>query len=343
MNEPYLDASSHGPDRGRTAHDEPYGARQPGRSRAGTAKRRTLLVATTFLLGLGGGYLLWGGAPGSAASLASSDEESARRSQQATNERLLLQVNPQEGYALPLGFGNLGPQLLAAGAIDYDRFVQLYERAGKPLTEAQRAVLNGRVDDPIVIDKQNAYFLLNFFWALGLTNQNAILTEGPMTKYGEDQIGRFASTGGWTVGAKPATELYSSAPIVPLTPAQQARLERVAQGVYRPCCNNSTYFPDCNHGMAMLGLLTHLASQDATEAEMFEAAKYANAFWYPQQNLELAVYFQNTTGQDFSDVDAEQIVSRDFSSGAGFQAVHQSLVSRGVLQQAPSAGSGCSV
>ena len=30
---------------------------------------------------------------------------------------------------------------------------------------------------------------------------------------------------------------------------------KIAKGIYRPCCNNSTYFPDCNHGMAMLGLL----------------------------------------------------------------------------------------
>lgn len=44
--------------------------------------------------------------------------------------------------------------------------------------------------------------------------------------------------------------------------------------------------------MAMLGLLELMASQGASVDEMFQAAKYANAYWYPQQSLELATYFK---------------------------------------------------
>ena len=56
--------------------------------------------------------------------------------------------------------------------------------------------------------------------------------------------------------------------------------------------------------MAMLGLLELMASQDATLDEMLEAAKYVNAFWYPQQTLEQAVYFLKTEGKAYQDVDA---------------------------------------
>jgi hypothetical protein len=48
---------------------------------------------------------------------------------------------------------------------------------------------------------------------------------------------------------------------------QQKRLEEVTIGVFRPCCDNPHAFPDCNHGMAMLGLL-ELMARDASVDEM---------------------------------------------------------------------------
>ena len=71
---------------------------------------------------------------------------------------------------------------------------------------------------------------------------------------------KFSSTGGWTLAAKPITELYASLDLIPLTAEEQKMVEEVAAAVYRSCCNNSTFFPDCNHSMAMLGLLELMAS-----------------------------------------------------------------------------------
>ena len=195
----------------------------------------------------------------------------------------------------------------------------------------------------MAITRDNSYFLLNFFWALGLANRNTLLDEGPMMQNGEEGVGRFASTGGWTLGTKPATEFYSSAPIISLTAEQQARLEEVAQGVYRPCCGNPTSFPDCNHGMAMLGLLELMASQDATEDEMFEAAKYVNAHWFPQQMLEVATYFETAEGVSFADLDGRMASGPDYFSGRGFGDVHQWLADNGLLEQLPGQGGSCGV
>ena len=174
--------------------------------------------------------------------------------------------------------------------------------------------------------------MLNFFWALGLTNQNAILTDGPMMSGGRDKVGGFASTGGWTLGSKKSTDLYASTRIMTLTDEQQARLLEVASVVYRPCCNNPTHFPDCNHGMAMLGLLELMASQGASTAQMFETAKYVTAFWYPQQMLELATAFKAADKQEFAQVDAKTVVSYQYASISGFQAVHQWLSQNGLLR-----------
>jgi hypothetical protein len=256
---------------------------------------------------------------------------------------LIDQVNPPDGYELPIRYGDFAPKLVAAGVIDYAGFVKLYQEIGSPLNKQQIALLTKGSDAPVVISKENQHFLLNLFWALGLANQNRILTDGPMMRNGKEQVVNFASTGGWTLATRPVAELYASQSIIPLTDEQQKRLEEVAAGVYRTCCDNPTHYPDCNHGMAMLGLLELMASQGASVAEMFEAAKYVNAFWFPQQSLELAVLFKTTKNVEFAQVEASQVVGQQLFSGSGFQAVHQWLAENGKLDQAPDGGGSCGV
>ena len=294
-----------------------------------------LVTLIAFVAGLAGGYLI-------------GNYEHSRMNSNSSNHpvdtaALAEQINPAKGFTLPAKYGDIGPQLLAAGAIDYDKFGAVYERSGQPLTDQQLAILKDGSDAQIVISRDDAYFLLNFFWAFGLANENPILTEGPMMKNGPEEVTNFASTGGWTIASKPVIKIYASTPMVTLTHDQQSLLEEVAAQVYRPCCNNPTHFPDCNHGMAMLGMLELMAAQGATEAEMFEAAKYINAFWYTSQTVELATFFKATQKLDFARVDGQQLVGANFSSSTGFQNIHQWLVSNGQLEQAPGGGSSCGV
>jgi hypothetical protein len=86
-----------------------------------------------------------------------------------------------------------------------------------------------------------------------------------------------------------------------------------------------------------------MAGQDASEEEMFEAAKYVNSFWYPQQALETAVFFQAAMGLGYDDVGGRMAVGPEVFSGSGFQSVHEWLASNGKLEQAPNSGGGCSV
>ena len=282
-----------------------------------------------FLLGLGSGYLKWG------------QDETAEARQQEQLAALHEQVNPPDGFALSVSYGSLGPRLVEAGVIDYDAFAAIYENSGNPLSTEQIEILKNGSDGEIVIDADNAHFLLNFFWAVGLANQNSILTEGPMVQNSDGQVERFASTGGWSLATKPVTEFYASMDLIRLTAAQQKLVEEVAAGIYRPCCNNHTLFPDCNHGMAMLGVLQLMASKGATAEEMFEAAKYINAYWFPQQTLETAIYLQLNENVDFKDADAKLVVSEKFSSGSGASMVHQDLQTKGLLKQSPGQGGSC--
>lgn len=258
-------------------------------------------------------------------------------------QALFAQVNPKEGYSISAKYADLGPKLLANGAIDLEKFKSIYERSGSPLTEEQLKILTEGLDKEITINQENSHFLLNFFWALGLANKNPLLEKGPITQYGENQIGSFASTGGWSVGAKDVMDIYAKSRIITLTEEQQQKVEEVANNSYRPCCGNSTAFPDCNHGMALLAVLELLAANNASVKEMYETSKYFNAFWFPQNYLDLAMYFKAKEGQDFQNVDPKLVVSSEFSSGQGWSKTKKWLADNNLIEQAPQSGGSCGV
>jgi hypothetical protein len=91
--------------------------------------------------------------------------------------------------------------------------------------------------------------------------------------------------------------------------------------------------------MAMLGLLELLASQNATAARMFDAAKYANAYWFPQQAVETALYLNSASNLEFPTVDGRVLTADALASASGFGALHQRLQASGLLPQ-QSGGSG---
>ena len=269
--------------------------------------------------------------------------EGGRRSSDSEGSAadLASQVFPEEGYALGVRYGSMGPKLIEAGVIDLDKFVQVYERAGRPLTKEQMKILTEGSSEEIVITRENAYFLLNLFWAFGLANKNAILEKGPLAQYrGLAGVGAFASTGGWTLSKTKATDYYARFSLAPLSTAQQKELEEFAYNSYRPCCNNSTAFADCNHGMAALGMAELMAASGASAQEMFVALKHVNAYWFPQQYLDLARYFQVREGLAWREVDPRVVMGKNFSTASGWSRARNWLKRNNAEAQAPSGGGG---
>lgn len=228
-------------------------------------------------------------------------------------------VLPSEGFELPVAWKDYGKQLSDKGVIDQQKFEALYSKRGG-LSEEERKLLSGADNGKLKITSENSAVILNLLWAFGLGNKNQILEKGPMTDKNYGGAERFASTGGWTLSKDKAMNYYSKYAFVTLTDEQQAAVERVSQNIYRPCCNNSTYFPDCNHGMAMLGLLELLASQGVLEDEMYRVALEVNSFWFPQTYLTLAKYFKEK-GVDWKNTDAKLLLSKEYSSSSGYKQV----------------------
>ncbi|MBI2446451.1 MAG: hypothetical protein HYV51_01365 [Parcubacteria group bacterium] len=235
------------------------------------------------------------------------------------------QVILPDSVELPVIWGNLGSQMIAAGVIDRSKFEAIYARRDK-LTDYEKQLLEGETGK-LKINQENSSFILNILWALGLGNKNEILEKGPMTDSRYGGIGNFASTGGWTLArGDPSTSLgqgamnhYSKHVFIKLTPQQQKLVEEISKNIYRPCCDNPTYFPDCNHGMAMLGLLELLASQGVSEQEIYKAALAVNSYWFPDTYLTIAKYLKEKKNINWIDADSKEILGRNYSSASGYQ------------------------
>ena len=251
----------------------------------------------------------------------SQSNASPQSAQQVVTDPLEAAVIPPSGVFIPVRWGNLGTQLVREGVIDRKQFDALYADRGGILPETKK-LLEESSNDQVTITPENAGQLLNLLWALGLANQNRILTEGSMQdpKYGVGDVARFASTGGWTLAQGTAMDHYSKHALIPLTTDQQALVERVAQNVYRPCCGNPTSFPDCNHGMAMLGLLQLMASQGVSETNMYRAALVMNSYWFPDTYLTIAKYLAQK-GVSWAAVDPKEILGPDYSSASGYRQI----------------------
>jgi len=226
------------------------------------------------------------------------------------------EVTPSAGVILPVVWGDFGIQLIKSGAINVDKFKALYEQRGT-FTDEEKSFLLGQNNGKLKITPENAGYFLNLFWALGLASNNPILDSGEMMnpKYGGAR--NFASTGGWTIAQGNPMDHYSKHSFFALTPDQQALVEKVSENIYRPCCGNSTHFPDCNHGMAMLGLLELMASQGVNEQDMYKTALTVNAYWFPDQYATIAQYFKQKK-IEWKTVNPKTILSSDFSSAQGF-------------------------
>jgi len=258
-------------------------------------------------------------------------------SEVAETGAVALGVLPEGGSVLPVRWENTGAKLVSVGAIDLNKFKAIYEERGA-FTDEYKNLLLGQNNGQLKITEDNAGYLLNLFWALGLSSKNPILENGEMTDPAYGGAGGFASTGGWTVAVGDPMDHYSRHKFFDLTLQQQALVDKVSKGIYRPCCGNSTHFPDCNHGMAMLGLLELMASQGASEREMWQTALVVNSYWFPDTYVTIATYMKNK-GVAWKDVDPKEMLGKNYSSVSGFQKISASVPQKGTSK----GGSGCGV
>lgn len=264
------------------------------------------------------------------------DNISSVEMQQITDQFL-----PLNGYEINAHWGAIGPNLINSGIIDAAKFKELYNpENGLKIGELE--ILEKWSASKIKITRENSHFVLNMLWAFGLGQKNSILTDGDMSKYGDYK--RFASTGGWTISSKPLDDIYSKFDWLNLDSKQEDRIKEISGNIYRPCCNNSTAFPDCNHGMAALGLIEIMVANEIADEEIYDALKHFNSFWFSSSYLETAIYFKKIKNIDWNDVDSKEILSKEYSSANGWaKNIHKELEKHPDLLPKNLEGTGCGI
>jgi cytochrome c-type biogenesis protein CcmH/NrfF len=251
--------------------------------------------------------------------------------------RLQAQVLSEEGIEIPIKWGDLGKRLVEIGVIDEEKFVSLF-RSG-PISGTDNVyeeILAGEYDGNIVLTQENSRFVLNTLWALGLAQRSQVLDD---MKEEYPQVANLAATGGWTIGKANAMEYYGNHDLVDLTSEQQVLVKQITENIYRPCCNNHTAFADCNHGMAMLGLVELMVANGNSEEEIYDVALAVNTTWFPDTYLTIAKYMEKERGLAWEEVDSKEALGAEFSSGSGFRKV----LAQVEPVQSSGSGGGCGV
>ena len=243
---------------------------------------------------------------------------------QKTAQELKKEVLPALGYSTSLTWGNLGKKLVEEGAIDPAKYQEIFKSPADGQDEMD--ILEGNSTKKISINENSSHFVLNTLWAVGLLQKSKVLDGGPMKTAGY-KTENFASTGGWNLGKKNTMELYSSVELVSLNDFQQNLVKKIADNVYRPCCDNPASFPDCNHGMAALGLIELEVAAGIPEGQIYKDVLAFNSFWFPQNYLDIAAYLKQE-GSSWSKADPKAILGKDYSSASGSTKISSSLKSR---------------
>ena len=213
-----------------------------------TAKLNYFLVNKSYLTGLLTGFLLgllfFVLIPKLQEKIKKTDPTNqaitAEKTASVQSEQLISEVTQKvlpEKFDLGVSFGDTVKKLVETGAIDRQKFMDLYQNRGGLPAEFQNLFDEASAEE-ITVTKENNAILLNLLWPLGIANKTDFLAAGPM----KEDSANYASTGGWTLGKQDAMNYYSKFSYIQLSAEQQKIVQEIADKVYRPCCGNPTSF-----------------------------------------------------------------------------------------------------
>jgi hypothetical protein len=251
-------------------------------------------------------------------------------------ERMEKEVLPDKGFQSKIVLGDLVPRMVKEEIIEMAKFEKLYESRGG-LSDEERRMLLEPSSKPLLVNDDNAAFLLNLLWPLGMSNR---LRENGLDA--TKSVNSFASTGGWTLGHKTGNFYYNQLDFFSLTPEEETRVRRIAESTYRPCCNNSTFFQDCNHGSGALALIELGVKQGLSDDEIYKTLLAFNSYWFPQNYIEIGMYFKAVKHRSWAKVDPREVLSKEYSSISGFFENVDDVVSKFPEFERSRVGGGCS-
>ena len=248
-------------------------------------------------------------------------------------------VLPWAGYVSRVALKDSIMRTISAGAIDRDKYLTL--KGGAEYLPAEcLGALDRASDAPLHLTTANASEYVDLLWPVGLANHLLANETGSIA--GPD-VDNFASTGGWNLGqAETGGQYFNKHAIIDLTADQQELAVRVAKSTFRPCCDNPTFFQDCNHGSALFAVLQLGASQGLDEDALYREALAFNSFWFPDTYVATALFFKAMHQVAWSDVDPKMVAGHQYSTASGWdENVWQPLQARPDLLPPPTNNVNC--
>jgi len=229
---------------------------------------------------------------------------------------VMKHVTPTAGFTTSVTFGDTIQRLIRAGVLDPEKLKALYQSSGGVPAWVER-LLTAPSKEPIELSFKTASYLLNLLWPIGLATKTSFNDESPINN---DTLPSYASTSSWSLGREPnGARYFNSVDTLSMTESQGIAALEIAQSTYRPCCNNSTYFQDCNHGSALLGIIELATAQGMPKTEVLRVALMANSFWFPKEYIKTALYLMLFEGRSWNDVAPQHILEARLSSASGWQ------------------------
>lgn len=225
-------------------------------------------------------------------------------------------VTPQDGFNTGIVFGDALQQIISAGVLVPSKLKAFYARKGG-MPPPVAALLAAPSTAPIRFTAGTASHFLSLLWPIGLATRASFNADSPANG---PHLPRLASTAGWTLGReKNGAAYFNKVDALKLSDEQSALVRQVASHIYRPCCDNSALFQDCNHGSAMLGLLELGASQGMEKEKLERVALAANSFWFPREYLKTAFYFALFENRSWEDISPAVLLDKPYSSATGWR------------------------
>lgn len=248
-------------------------------------------------------------------------------------------VLPWAGHFSAISLKDSVMRTIAAGAIDREKYLA-FKGGAEYMPADCYAALSRAPDKSIHLTNTNASGYVDLLWPVGLSNHLPANESGSIAR---PDVDNFASTGGWNLGrAETGGVYFNKHSIVDLTLEQQDLAVRVAKTTFRSCCDNSTFFQDCNHGSALFAVLQLGASQGLDEDALYREALAFNSYWFPDTYIATALYLKAIHGVDWQSVDPKEIMGPDYSTASGWaQNVWQALRERPDLFPPPSNNVNC--
>lgn len=242
-------------------------------------------------------------------------------------EQLLKELLPEK-KVLPVTWQGIPFKLIETGIIDIEKLKDYSVRYDQTVSESDLKIFQKDYNGNIEITPNNSVFVYNVLWAIGFAAQSPVL-DYELEQYGWETItnlaGYYFSFANLGNKSNLPQSGYNYFDFVSLNQEQKELVMKIAGQSAVPSCGNSLLLPDCSCSYAMDALILLAASQNFSEDQIYQAMKNMYPYRYPGLYVRHALWFQLAQKQQWSDVDAKELVSVQFSSAQGVAQVSRAL------------------